>query len=178
MLSMLGGIVGLGLAAVGIHAFDLGTQDVGKPYWVQFRMDYRVFFYFAIVCVASALIFGFLPALRSSAHLSEGLKEGSRSAGSLRGGRLSSALVVFQFSLTLVLLLGAGVFMRSFVEQQSINRWIPSRQLLTARVTLPEERYKDPDSRIRFFQTLLPRMAAIPGVTDAVEVSDLPGASS
>src|SRR5215472_10120687 len=179
MLSMLGGIVGLGLAAVGIHAFDLGTQDVGKPYWVQFRMDYRVFFYFAVVCVASALIFGLLPALRSSgARLGDALKDGSRSAGSMRGGKLSGALVVFQFSLTLVLLLGAGAFMRTFVEQQSINRWIPSKQLLTARVTLPEERYKDPDSRIRFFQTLLPRMAAIPGVTDAVEVSDLPGAGS
>jgi predicted permease len=179
MLSLLGGIVGLGLAAVGIHAFDLGTQDVGKPYWVQFRMDYRVFFYFAAVCVASALIFGLLPALRSSgARLGDALKDGSRSAGSRRGGRLSGALVVFQFSLTLVLLLGAGVFMRSFIDQQSINRWIPSKQLLTARVTLPEERYKDPDSRIRFFQALLPRMTAIPGVTNAAEVSDLPGASS
>jgi predicted permease len=179
MLSMLGGVVGLGLAVAGIHAFDLGTQDVGKPYWVQFRMDYRVFFYFAVVCVASALIFGFLPALRSSgARLVDALKDGSRSAGSMRGGKLSGALVVFQFSLTLVLLLGAGVFMRTFVDAQSINRWIPSKQLLTARVTLPDERYKDPDSRIRFFQALLSRMSAIPGVTDAAEVSDLPGASS
>jgi len=178
VLSVLGGVAGLALAALGIHAFDLGTQDVGKPYWVLFRMDYRVFFYFAAVCVASALIFGLLPALRSSAHLFEAMKDGSRSAGSLRGGRLSSALVVFQFSLTLVLLLGAGVFMRSFADQQSINRWIPSKQLLTGRVTLPEERYKDPDSRIRFFQSLITRMAAIPGVTDALAVSDLPGEGS
>ncbi len=176
LLSLFGGAAGLVLAATGIRAFDLGTQDVGKPYWVQFGMYYRVFFYFAAVCVASALIFGLLPALRaSSAHVSDALKDGSRSAGSRRDGKLSGTLVVFQFSLTLVLLLGAGLFMRSFVEQQAINRWIPSKQVLTAEVTLPDERYKDADSRIRFFQSLLARMSAIPGVTDAAEVSNLPG---
>ncbi len=79
LLSLLGGVAGLGLAALGVHAFDLATQDVGKPYWVQFGVDYRVCGYFAVVCVLSALLFGCVPALRSSrANVIGALKDGTR----------------------------------------------------------------------------------------------------
>jgi putative ABC transport system permease protein len=179
LLSVVGGTVGLGLSALGVHGFDLATQDVGKPYWVQFTMDYRVFVYFSVVCVLSTVLFGLVPALRSSgANVNTALKDGTRSAGTRHGGRLSSLLVVVQFALTLVLLLGAGVFMRSFVDKQSVNRWIPGDQLMTARINLPEERYKDASSRRRFFEKLLPRVAAIPGVSGVAISSDLPGTGS
>jgi putative ABC transport system permease protein len=179
LLSALGGVAGLALSAFGVHAFDLASQDVGKPYWVLFAMDYRVFLYFAIVSVVCALLFGLVPALRTSrVDVNSALKDGARSMGTRHGGRLSGLLIVFQFGLTLVLLLGAGAFMRSFVEKQWINPWMHGEQLITGRVSLPEERYKNADSRRIFFDRLIPALAAIPGVRNAALASDLPGSGS
>ena len=178
VLSALGGAAGLLLAATGVHYFDLATRDVGKPYWVQFAIDFRVFAYFAIVCVASALAFGLVPALRSSRDISAAIKDGVRTAGTRQGGKLSTTLVVFQFGLTVVLLLGAGMFMRTFVEKQKMNPWIPAGQLITGRINFPEEHYKDEAVRRRFYDRLLPRIEAIPSVSQAAIVSDLPSQGS
>jgi putative ABC transport system permease protein len=176
LLSTLGGVLGLGLAALGVHWFDLATQNVNKPYWIQFSMDYSVFGYFAAICIVSGLVFGLAPALRfSRVDLNEVLKEGARSVGSHSGGNLSSVLVVLQFALTLVLLTGAGVFVHSLLENLSANPSVPASELMTARIDFPDERYKDADARQRFYDQLLPRLQAIPGVTHVAIGSDLPG---
>jgi predicted permease len=176
LLSILGGILGLGIAALGVHGFDAGTRDVGKPYWILFRMDYAVFGYFAALCILSGILFGIAPALRSSkADLNEVMKEGARSAGSRRGGSFSAVLVVLQFALTLVLLTGAGVFINFLIHALSANGNIPESRLLTARIDLPQSRYKDTDARERFYDQLLNRLRALPGVSHAVIVSDFPG---
>jgi putative ABC transport system permease protein len=176
LLSTFGGVLGLGLAVLGVHWFDLSTQNVGKPYWIQFTMDYTVFGYFAALCIFSGLLFGTAPAMRfSRVDLNDVLKEGARSAGKHRGGRLAGLLVIFQFALTLVLLTGAGIFVHSLLENLSANRSVPSEQIMTARLDLPEDRYKDTDARQRFYDQLLPRLKAIPGVTHVALGSDLPG---
>jgi putative ABC transport system permease protein len=176
LLSALGGVLGLALSTLGVNWFDAASQDVGKPYWVVFGMDYTVFGYFAALCVFSGLLFGLVPALQSSrVDLIGALKDGARTVGTHRGGRLSGALVVFQFALTLVLLTGAGVFVRGFFASQSINSWAPAGRLLTARVRLPHGLYPAPGARQRFFEQLLPRLEAIPGVTRAAIVSNPPG---
>jgi hypothetical protein len=121
-------------------------------------------------------LFGTIPALRSSRpDLNEVLKEGARSVGRHRDGWFSAVLVVFQFALTLVLLTGAGIFVHSLLASFAINPSIPSDQLLTARVDLPEARYKDGEARQRFFDQLLPRLRAIPGITHVATVSVAPG---
>ena len=133
-------------------------------------------FYFAAICIVCALLFGIVPALRTSrVDINSALKDGARSMGTRHGGRLSGVLIVFQFGLTLILLLGAGAFMRSFVENQRINPWVNGEQLMTGRVSLPDERYKDPESRRIFFDRLIPALAAIPGVRAVAITSDLPG---
>jgi len=176
LLSTLGGVLGLGLAALGVHWFDLATRNVNKPYWIQFSMDYSVFGYFAAICIVSGLVFGLAPALRfSRVDLNEVLKEGARSVGGHSGGKLSSVLVVLQFALTLVLLTGAGVFVHSLLENLSANPSVPASELMTARIDFPDERYKDADARQRFYDQLLPRLLAIPGVTHVAIGSDLPG---
>ncbi|HEY0945075.1 MAG TPA: ABC transporter permease, partial [Opitutaceae bacterium] len=104
LLSVAGGVLGLGLSALGVRAFDLATQDVGKPYWVHFTMDARAFAYFALISVLSGLVFGLVPALRASRiDLNATLKDGA-AGGTHRGGRITGALVVLQFALTVVLL--------------------------------------------------------------------------
>ncbi len=179
MLSTLGGLVGLALAALGVHWFDLATQNVGKPYWVQFGMDYTVFGYFAGLCMVSGLLFGIAPALRSSrVNLNEVLKEGARSVGKQRGGRFSAGLVVLQFALTLVLLSSAGIFVHSLIENLFANKLVPASELMTARIDFPDERYKDTDARQKFYDQLLPRLSALPGVTHVALASNLPGLGS
>jgi predicted permease len=176
LLSVLGGLVGLALAALGIHWFDLSTQNVGKPYFVTFTMDYTVFAYLAAICMLSGLLFGTVPALRASGvDLNEVLKDGGRAVGRHQGGRLSGLLVVFQFALTLLLLSGAGAFVHSLLKNMASNRTVPVTELLSARLDLPNARYQDSAAKQRFYDQLLPRLKAIPGVTNAVLVSELPG---
>ena len=176
MLSVLGGVLGLGLAVMGVHGFDMATQDVGKPYWIEFTMNYTVFGVFAGLCIMSGLLFGIVPALRSSrVNLNEVMKEGARSSSGYRGGKFSAVLVVFQFSLTLVLLTGAGIFVHSLLVNLAANRFVPAKELMTARIDFPENRYKETDSRLRVYDQLLPRLRALPGVTHVAIVSDLPG---
>jgi predicted permease len=175
ILSTVGGVLGLVLAVAGIHWFDLSTVII-RPYWIQFTMDFSVFGYFAALCILSGILFGIAPALRcSKPDFAEVLKEGAHSVGRRRGGWVSAVLVVFQFALTLVLLSGAGIFVRGLVNSFSVNPFIPATQLTTARLQLPDKRYKDTDARQRFYDQLLPRLRAIPGVSHAAIVSDAPG---
>ena len=174
-LSTVGGVLGMGLAEAGIHWFDLSTQTV-RPSWIEFTMDYTVFGYFAALCILSGLLFGIAPALRSSKpDLAGVLKEGAHSVGRSRGGWLSATLVVFQFALTLVLLTGAGIFVRALLNALSINPFVPAAQLTMASLQLPDSRYKDADARQRFFDQLLPRLRELPGVSHATIASDGPG---
>jgi putative ABC transport system permease protein len=178
LLSVAGGVLGLGLAALGVRWFDRSTIDF-RPYWIQFTTDYSVLGYFAALCILSALLFGTMPALRSSRpNLNALMNEGGRSVGRRSGGWLSFGLVVLQFALTLVLLTGAGIFVRSLFAGLAANPFIPARQLWTARVELPDTRYKDTDARQRFFDQLLPRLRALPGVTSVALTSVPPGLGS
>ncbi len=176
LLSVLGGLCGLGLAVVGVHWFSLAVSNVGKPYWVQFTMDYEVFGYFAALCILSGLLFGLAPALRASRiELNEVMKEGARNVGSHRGGRMAGILVVLQFALTLVLLTGAGVFIHGILANISVNRSVPVDKIMTARIDFPDARYPDMEARQRFYDQLLPRLGAIPGVSHVAVASNLPG---
>jgi predicted permease len=175
LLSCLGGLLGLGLSLFGVHAFDLATQDVGKPYWILFQMQWDAFAYCAAICVVSAILFGLAPALRASRiDLNSTLKEGARSIGFTRGGYLSAALVAGQFALTLVLLAGSGLFVRSFFDNLSLNPEVPTRQILSARFHLPDSRYPDADARMRFLNRLSAQLRALPGVSQAAIVNSPP----
>jgi len=178
LLSSLGGLLGLGLSAFGVHAFDLATQDVGKPYWIIFAMDWRAFTYFALLSVLSGILFGLVPALRASrVDLNTAMKDGTPGGGSHRG-RLTGALVIFQFALTVVLLAGAGMMVRSFFAVQSLNAFVQPQSLFIARVQLPEEkgeRYEKPETRRQFLEQLLPRLRALPGVTGVAATNNFPG---
>ncbi len=179
LLSVLGGILGMGLAAAGVHAFDLATRDVGKPYWILFEMDFVVFAYFAVVSVLTGIAFGLLPALRvSRVDLNTVLKDGAPSGGSARGSKLTATLVVLQFALTVVLLAGAGVMVRSFFAAQTLNPFVHAENVFTFRLQPPEakgERYADPATRRQFYEQLLARLATIPGVTQVAAGANLPG---
>lgn len=175
MLSTLGGTLGVGLAEAGIHWFDLSTQSI-RPSWIEFTINFTVLGYCAGLCILTGLLFGIAPALRSSKpDLAGVLKEGAHSVGRRQGGRLSAVLVVFQFAMTLVLLTGAGIFVRALLDTLAINPFVPSAQLTMASLQLPDSRYKDGEARQRFYDELLLRLRELPGVSHAAIASDGPG---
>ncbi len=178
LLATLGGLLGLVLARFGISAFGRAVADVGKPYWIDFSMNYVVFAYFGGLTILTGVLFGLAPALAATrVNLNDALKDGSRGSSG-GGGYLSGALVVFQFTLSVVLLSGAGLMMRSFLLAQSEFGGMNAGKVLVARVRLPENRYPKDADRQRFFDKLMPRVAALPGVRMAALVSDLPGDGS
>ncbi|HEY4247098.1 MAG TPA: ABC transporter permease [Lacunisphaera sp.] len=181
LLSSLGGLLGLGFSSLGVHAFDLATRNVGKPYWILFEMDWRAYGYFAALSVLSGIVFGLVPALRASrVDLSTAMKEGTPGGGSNRG-RLTGALVVLQFALTVVLLAGAGLMTRSFFAAQKLNSFVRPQSIFTLRIQLPEdkgEHYEKPETRRQFFEQLLPDLRALPGVTQVAATTNFPGLGS
>ena len=153
LLSTFGGLLGLGLAAFGVHWFDLSTAGCSAlldPFH-HGLLGIRLF------CGAlhreRPVIRHWRPRCAPHAPISTSvLKEGARSVGHHREGWLSATLVVFQFALTLVLLTGAGMFVHSLLASLSINPSIPARQLLTARIDLPDialQRYRCPAALLR-----------------------------
>src|SRR5205823_14674440 len=118
LVAALGGAFGLLLALWGTRWFDAATQGLGRPNYLQFTMDGRVLAFFASICLATGIVFGLAPALHvSKTDVNEVIKEGGRSGGgSVRGRRWTSALIVSELTLTLVLLAGAGLMVRSFLS--------------------------------------------------------------
>ena len=139
-------MLGLGLSWFGIRLFDAAVADVGKPYWIRFTMDYTVFGFMALVCLVTGVLFGIAPALQvSKTNVNEVLKEGGRgSSGSARARRLTSAMVVVELTLTLVLLTGAGLMVRSFMNLYSLELGVDTAHVLTMRTLLSEQRYPTP----------------------------------
>ncbi len=176
LLASLGGLLGLGLSYVGIRLFDASVADTGKPYWIQFTMDGWVFGFMALVCVGTGVLFGLAPALQvSRTNVNEVLKEGGRgSAGGVKARRLTSAMVVAELTLTLVLLTGAGLMIRSFLKLYSMDLGVATSHVLTMRTVLSSERYPTPEKRQQFFETLLARLGSLPGVAAAATASRLP----
>jgi putative ABC transport system permease protein len=176
LLSIVSGLFGLGLASIGVRLFDAATQDVGKPYWIQFTMDAQVLAFFAAVCLGTSIVFGLAPALHvSKTDLNEVLKEGGRSASSgVRARRWTSLLIVTELALTMVLLAGAGLMMRSFLNLYRLDVGVETRQLLTMRLALPTQKYPSPDERRAFFERLDQRLAGVAGIQTAAITTNMP----
>ena len=182
LLSLVGGSLGLLLAFWGIRLHTL-IVPVGFPDLLRhIEVDARVLGFALVISVVSSLVFGLLPALRTSrVDLNDVLKEGGRGSSSRRRGR--SALLVAEVSLSMVLLVGAGLMMRGFLREQSALPGFDARRLLTADILLGGTKYfgKTPaDMNLvtaqseAFFDQLLEHLRAIPGVTQAGIVSRLP----
>ena len=192
LLGTMGGVIGLGLALVGVRLFDAAVTDSGKPYWIKFTMDYTVFGYLAAICVLTGILFGLAPALQvTKTNVNEVLKEGGRgNAGGRRARWLTGTMVVLELALTLVLLVGAGLMVRSFLKLYTIDIGIRTENLISMGLQLPGNKYPAPpapgttptgaaagirpDARIAFYDRLLPRLEAIAGVDSAAFTTSVP----
>jgi putative ABC transport system permease protein len=140
------------------------------------RMNIPVLAFSLGVAVFTAVVFGLVPALQTARkNMADPLKDSGRGiVGGFRRGKLRSVLVVCEVALSLVLLAGAGLLIRNFVKLQSVDLGLDPNNILVARLPLPRDQYKTAASKQQFFEALLPRLHALPGVVAATETSTLP----
>jgi putative ABC transport system permease protein len=165
MLSIAGGAFGWLIAIWGLRIFEPSVRDQ-IPAWMTFTMDYRSLAYLGAVSLGTGILFGLVPALRlSKLDVNSSLKDGSRgSSGGKRGKYLSAVLVVAEMSLAVVLLAGAGLMIRSFLNIYRLQTGVNQKNVLVMRIFLPEAKYPKDDDQISFHDRLKTRLDALPGV--------------
>ena len=176
LLALVGGSAGLLfalwgtdlLAALAPEAIPGGASAVGIDLWV---LGFTL-----ALSILTGILFGLLPAVQaSSAEPQEALREGGRTSSSGRRARLMrGTLVVSEMAIALVLLVGAGLLVKSFLRLQRIDPGVSIDQVLTLRLRIPDARYAQNESQVRFYGEVLRRIEALPGVTAAGLTSDLP----
>jgi putative ABC transport system permease protein len=174
MLAAAGGGFGLLVAVWGV-AFLTGLAPQGIPRLDAVRVDGTVIAFTLSLAVVTGLVFGLIPAVQSTRGLAGALKESGRGAVSSRGGtRIRAGLVVVELALALMLLVGAGLLMRSFVRLQAVDAGFRPESALAFDLSLPDSRYGEDPQLVAFFDHLLPKLSALPGVRSAGAVMGLP----
>jgi putative ABC transport system permease protein len=175
LIALLGGVVGIALAWVGIEAFSAAIIDIEKPYWIDVRLDAPTLVFTLAITAFAAITAGTVPALRASgAKIHEILQDESRGTSSLRMGRFSTALVIGEIALSCALLVSAGMMVRSVINLRALDLGFDERQVFTARLGLFETDYPDDEARWRFYDRLVQDLAAEPGVEAAALTTSLP----
>lgn len=167
LLGGLGGALGLLLASWGV-ALILRFIPQNIPRVSELQMDGKVFGFTVGISLLSGIVFGLAPAIQGSRlNLNSSLKEGGRSGEGAGKRRMRSALVVAEIALSLVLLIGAGLMIKSFVAVQKVNIGFDPDNVVTMGLSLPGSQYRERTRIISFYQQLLQRVEAIPGVQSA-----------
>ena len=175
LLALAGGVAGLLLGAWGLRALLAAVPDnLARANTVG--IDGQIFAFTAALTLLTGVIFGLAPALQvSKPDLNETLKEGGRSGGGgARAQHMRSALVVAQVALSLVLLVGAGLMLRSFAELQASSPGVEPAGVVAAGVTLPGARYTDEAQRRLFYRRVIDRLESTRGVEAAGGTTPLP----
>jgi len=175
VLAVFGGLLGLAVAYGGVRAILALSPDV-LPRMEEITVDGRVLAFTALIAIMTGIIFGLVPAMRSSGSpAGPSLREGGRTATSGRSARrLHGVLVVAEFSLALVVLTGAGLLIRTLSQLQSVNPGFNSSHIVTALLTLPQARYANAPQVTSFYEQLLARVQNTPGVEAASMTMSLP----
>jgi predicted permease len=173
LLSVVGGLVGLLFAYWMLDALQwLSPNNI--PRLPAIRMDGRVLVFTSTIVVVTGILFGMAPALRSSKlNLSEALKEGARNVAGSRHEKLRKLLVVSELALSLVLLIGAGLLIRSFISVERVNPGFDAQNVLGMRLSVAGTSYKGPKAQI-FYRDLLDGVRRMPGVKSAAIADNLP----
>src|SRR5262245_5324258 len=174
LLALTGGVVGLLLAYLGISSL-VKINEVQIPRAHEIGLDWRVLAFTLGVSLLTGVIFGLIPALQTSKTDLHGiLKEGGRIGSSGARAWVRNMLVVLEMALALVVLVSAGLLVRSFWRLQQVNPGFVPQKVLAMSLGLPATKYREPAQRANFYQELLQRIRALPGVQSAGATSILP----
>ena len=184
MLAVLAGGVGIACSLYGARALAVGFSVIEPgapsgalmPYWVDLSVDKMVLAFVGTACLFSTLVFGLVPAVQAAkVDVNGALKEGGR--GGTSGGRArrwTSVFIIAEVALTVVLLVGAGLLWRSFYARYRTDLVVNTSGLITARLTLPVDKYDTSDKRQRFFEQLQERLAGGPAFSSVAIASAAP----
>jgi putative ABC transport system permease protein len=174
LLAVLGGLGGLLVAQLGLSLL-IQLHPAGLPRLDDIRIDGAVLAFTLGACVLTALLFGWIPAIQAlRLNLSDTLKDAARGSSDGRGQSARRVLVISEFALSLVLLIGAGLLIRSFVALQRVQPGYNAQNVLSFRVTIPGNRYPTNEDISRFVHELEIKMRALPGVESAGSIFQLP----
>ncbi len=175
LLALIGGALGLSYAHFGIRLI-MAFLAPRLPNFVEAALDLKVLVFTALVSVLTGVVAGILPALHlSRGNLNQALKQGlGRTDSDSSGNRTRSALVVVEVSLSLVLLIGAGLMIRSFQMLREVNPGFDSGGVLTMTTAISGTKFSDAVQQARFFDRVLERTRTLPGVVSAGVIDDLP----
>jgi putative ABC transport system permease protein len=175
LLALIAGGLGLLVAMWTVEALKT-MNPATLPRLNELSVDGRVLAFGLLISLATGLLFGPFPALQASRpDLNESLKEGARSGGGASGRqRAHGALVIVEVALSVALLIGAGLLLRSFSKLQDIKPGFEPDNLLTMRISLPRSRYRGNQEAWMFYTRLLQETKALPGVQDAALTSLVP----
>jgi predicted permease len=179
VLAVAGGVMGLGLASVALRVLT-SVDPASLPPVAPVRLDLTVIAFTLVLAIATTLLFGLAPALRTRrVDLVESLREGGHNAtvGSRRL-RLRGALVAVEVALAVVLVIGAGLMIRTLAALAEIDLGFNPDRVLTMRVTIPGSKYRTNENVVNFFDELQARVGALPGVEAAGIVRALPLATT
>jgi predicted permease len=176
LLALSGAALGILLAYAGVKGVTALIPEGTIPREVVIRLNVPVLLFSLGAALFTVLLFGLAPAaMTARRNIVEPLKDSGKGVGSgFRGGRLRNGLVVAEIALSLILLVGAGLLMRTFVGLQRIDLGFNPDNILVARLPFPRGTYTTAAEKQRFFETLLPRLHRLPGVVAATETSTLP----
>ena len=175
LLALAAGLLGLGLSWAATRYF--ATLDNNNlPQGMPIAMDARVLLFMLAISVLTGVLFGIFPALQlSKTNVNETLRdEGRGSTGGHRRMQLRGLLVVLQVTMSLVLLIGAGLLVRSFSRLLRVHPGFDPQNVLTMNVSLPTVKYADAQKQVAFFDELIRRVSALPGVRSAAISAALP----
>ena len=174
LLSILGGALGALLAVWGVQLLVTLSAD-SLPPTVNVTIDPNVLAFTFVISIATGLLFGLAPAFRTAkVNLIDSLKDGARGAEGTLRNRTRSLLIVFESAIAVVLLIGAGLLVRSLIALQSVDPGFDSNNVLTLRIDLPRQKYAGEGKPAKFFEELETRISSIPGVQTVGLITELP----
>jgi putative ABC transport system permease protein len=174
MLALLGCALGLLFATFGIRLLARMVAEQ-LPQVLHPQLDINVLLFSILVACGCGVLFGILPAWRAAkADVNHDLKQTERGSASRSKRRSQSFLVVSEFAFTLVLLIGAGLFLRSFIRLMEIDPGFNPRHTVAFDLSFPRAKYLGPEDSLRFTKDLIGRIQALPGVESVGAISTLP----
>jgi putative ABC transport system permease protein len=175
LLALSGGALGLAFAHFAVRFIVAFLADK-LPHSIEVGLDSKVLIFTAVISVITGIVAGVLPAWRLTRRdVNQALKQGlGRTDADAGGHRTRSVLVVSEVALSLILLIGAGLMIRSFQNLRNVNPGFDSRQVLTMSVMVSRAKFPSPDQAISFFDRVLQRVRSLPGVESAAVIDNIP----
>jgi predicted permease len=180
LLAAIAGALGYGLSLWGVRIFNAAFQQMWPNdgitlFWLNFTPDARVYTFLASLCLGSSLVFGLAPALHISRTNNDVLKDGGRTAtGGVHTRRWTGALIVGQLALTVVLLGGAGLMVRSFLAVYQSGRVLDTSNVMTMQLSLGARKYPEPEQIKQFHRQLDEQLSAMRAFSAVTVASDIP----